>query len=384
MMKDMDRWTALHKACFNGASVEVVKLLLDVGGEDLIAMKDDDGQTALDRYGKLLVPMVKALIDSNPSFATTHNLIKSGELDRLVKHKRPDLYDKFLTHKNNLLDSELETAINAEILEFVDACRSKSISLKKLKSIISSKGIGSLFKKIEGMPEMAIDTLYDSEPSFDVINHLFTIGAVEKFQNNHQDICKKLASYRKHKLDSLVYAAATSGGACPIKRGRLAFVGQGRSGKSSTIASISGEPFDGVLQSTAGAELVDINLNIRDLGMDLLEVNVSSNDHDRSEGWKKAKRDGKGKDRALRAYLTSCEGTLKSASSDNGNSEEERKRVEQRFREKYASNPMMKPVEDECTSYESKNAEDNRPHLSMNLDDILDTAVEPAESRKRK
>ena len=69
-------------------------------------------------------------------------------------------------------------------------------------------------------------------------------------------------------------------------------MGQGRSGKSSTIASISGEPFDGALQSTAGAELVDVNLNIHDLGMDLLEVNVSSNDHDRSEGWKKAKRDG--------------------------------------------------------------------------------------------
>ena len=61
MMKDMDRWTALHKACFNGASVEVVKLLLDVGGEDLIAMKDDDGQTALDRYSKLLIPVVNDL-----------------------------------------------------------------------------------------------------------------------------------------------------------------------------------------------------------------------------------------------------------------------------------------------------------------------------------
>ena len=48
-------------ACLYGASVEVVKLLLDVGGEDLIAMKDDDGQTALDRYSKLLIPVVNDL-----------------------------------------------------------------------------------------------------------------------------------------------------------------------------------------------------------------------------------------------------------------------------------------------------------------------------------
>ena len=85
------------------------------------------------------------------------------------------------------MDSPIKSPEN-EISEFVDACRSRSLSLKTLKSIISSKGIGALFKQMEGIPQLLIDMLYDSGPSFDVVNHLFTIGAIEKFQNNHTEI----------------------------------------------------------------------------------------------------------------------------------------------------------------------------------------------------
>ena len=84
MMKNKIGRTALHWACDKGASVEVVKLLLDVGGEQLIVMKTNDGKTALDNANNNneLLPMMTDLINSNLSFATTHNLIRSGELDR--------------------------------------------------------------------------------------------------------------------------------------------------------------------------------------------------------------------------------------------------------------------------------------------------------------
>lgn len=51
MMKDFDGETALHCACEKGASVEVLKyLLLNVaGGGELLVMKDFDGNTALDK-----------------------------------------------------------------------------------------------------------------------------------------------------------------------------------------------------------------------------------------------------------------------------------------------------------------------------------------------
>ena len=50
MMKDnmIEEWTALHWACYGGASMEVVKILLDAGGDDLIGMKDNNGDTVMD------------------------------------------------------------------------------------------------------------------------------------------------------------------------------------------------------------------------------------------------------------------------------------------------------------------------------------------------
>ena len=48
MMKDKNDWTALHLACFHGASYNIIKMLIDVGGKDLVMAKnDDDGETAL-------------------------------------------------------------------------------------------------------------------------------------------------------------------------------------------------------------------------------------------------------------------------------------------------------------------------------------------------
>jgi len=47
MMKDNDNWTVLHSACIGGASYYIMKMLINVGGKDLIMAKSNGGDTAL-------------------------------------------------------------------------------------------------------------------------------------------------------------------------------------------------------------------------------------------------------------------------------------------------------------------------------------------------
>ena len=42
MATDEDNWTALHWACNNGASVDIIKMLVDIGGEELLMAKNKD------------------------------------------------------------------------------------------------------------------------------------------------------------------------------------------------------------------------------------------------------------------------------------------------------------------------------------------------------
>jgi len=46
-MRDGDVWTALHSACRYGPSYKVIKMLIDVGGKDLVMAKTKYGSTAL-------------------------------------------------------------------------------------------------------------------------------------------------------------------------------------------------------------------------------------------------------------------------------------------------------------------------------------------------
>jgi len=48
MMKDSSKSTALHLACWNRASFDVMKILIDLGGKELLVVaKDKYGDTAL-------------------------------------------------------------------------------------------------------------------------------------------------------------------------------------------------------------------------------------------------------------------------------------------------------------------------------------------------
>jgi ankyrin repeat protein len=47
MMKDNDNWTVLHSACIGGASYNIIKMLIEVDGKDLVMAKNKYGNTAL-------------------------------------------------------------------------------------------------------------------------------------------------------------------------------------------------------------------------------------------------------------------------------------------------------------------------------------------------
>ena len=48
MMTSYSMRTALHNACLYGASFDVIKTLIDVGGTEMVVAKDEDGDTGLD------------------------------------------------------------------------------------------------------------------------------------------------------------------------------------------------------------------------------------------------------------------------------------------------------------------------------------------------
>ena len=65
MAKDQFNQTALHYVCVYGASVDVIKMLVDIGGEELVMAKDKDNWTAMHyacRYGAS-VDIIKMLVD---------------------------------------------------------------------------------------------------------------------------------------------------------------------------------------------------------------------------------------------------------------------------------------------------------------------------------
>jgi len=47
MMKEINDCTALHFACYKGASYNIIKMLIEVGGKDLVMAKSSSGNTAL-------------------------------------------------------------------------------------------------------------------------------------------------------------------------------------------------------------------------------------------------------------------------------------------------------------------------------------------------
>ena len=52
MMIDKSDRTALHDACFNGASYNIIRKLIEVGGKDLVMAKNDNGITLFKKVGK--------------------------------------------------------------------------------------------------------------------------------------------------------------------------------------------------------------------------------------------------------------------------------------------------------------------------------------------
>jgi predicted transcriptional regulator len=67
LAKDKDNWTASHSTCSNGASVDVIKILVDIWGMELVMAKDEYSKTALhfacELYASESVDVIKMLVD---------------------------------------------------------------------------------------------------------------------------------------------------------------------------------------------------------------------------------------------------------------------------------------------------------------------------------
>ncbi len=198
-------------------------------------------------------------------------------------------------------------AIHKDLAQFISILHSdEPVSLENVKSFIASMGVEALF---ESLPYGATQTnplgilcRSKPEPSFQVINYLFSYISVDKsLKEKFPESYERLKSHRERIYRKVVLDTATKGGVCPALRGRIIFVGQGRAGKSSTVGSLCGEEYDGARQSTAGAEVTDVKV-LKELGADISEVGVGTGNDEAC--WKKQRRtDGSGKVRALCGHL---------------------------------------------------------------------------------
>jgi ankyrin repeat protein len=60
MTTNYDSSTVLHSACLHGASYNIIKMLIDVGGKDLVMAKDKGGETTLHHLCRYIVKHTKA------------------------------------------------------------------------------------------------------------------------------------------------------------------------------------------------------------------------------------------------------------------------------------------------------------------------------------
>ncbi|GFH52644.1 hypothetical protein CTEN210_09120 [Chaetoceros tenuissimus] len=85
---------------------------------------------------------------------------------------------------------------------------------------------------------------------------------LERLQGYNNAIIEKgIESYTKKKAK------------VPLMRSKLAVVGRGRDGKTSTINSLKGSPFQSYCESTKGAETSEVD--VREIGIDVTNVEVS-------------------------------------------------------------------------------------------------------------
>ena len=146
-VKDVFEETALHFACRRNATVKIVELLCEVGGQDLIVMKDRHGDTALE-------------------YATKYNAS-----DGLKHYLRGEITSKFC--------KDLRSKPNA-------------LTLLTLESFVKAQGIDALFRTALdddasiGTP-IPIQLMADSIPSVDIIRYLLDEGPVHFGEAEYKD-----------------------------------------------------------------------------------------------------------------------------------------------------------------------------------------------------
>ena len=125
------------------------------------------------------------------------------------------------------------------------------------------------FIRAHGLP---IQNMFQGSNHFKAVNYLHAVmvNSNLKYQDQDQDQLppefaaewNTITTYRNKLLKDEIDAVSKNAGSVPIRRGRLAFVGRGRAGKSSTIRALRGETFDGAMTSTVGIEVADTAVNV--------------------------------------------------------------------------------------------------------------------------
>ena len=174
------------------------------------------------------------------------------------------------------------------------ACNRDNPNLQVVTYLVQTGGEELINKQdIDGYT--ALHTLMSRKPSFETINQLFNAGAMEFIKDKYGDLFKKCTDYRHRLLNDEYAIALKEGGRCPIRRGRVTFLGRGRAGKTSTLRAMRGEPFDGACKSTVGINVSDAN--VREIGMEIT-VNAVSEEAGASV-WKKVDKDDQEKKRSV-------------------------------------------------------------------------------------
>ena len=103
------------------------------------------------------------------------------------------------------------------------ACQ--TLSMDTIQDLIEKNGIDAC-KAVNHYGDTPIHLFYQVKPSFEQINTLFNSGAVDSIKDDHPDLFDKMSSLRSNLLNEEIIAAATAGGCCAMRRGRVTFIGK--------------------------------------------------------------------------------------------------------------------------------------------------------------
>ncbi|GFH61653.1 hypothetical protein CTEN210_18129 [Chaetoceros tenuissimus] len=215
------------------AEYDTIEQMVKIGGQDITFIEDKDGWNVLHWACALRDEAVMKLLVKIGG----RQLVDTLESERLDDNDR-ERFRGFKTQSN------IESALLLH--DYINAIQTSKNEIN--------------------IDEM-LDTILKSEPSYRDVTEIMSIQGIP--YEHHQ----KLQEYNTALLEKELETFTESQEKVPFMRSTITVVGRGRDGKTSTINSLKGLPFQRHCESTKGAETSEVK--VHEVGIHVTNVNAS-------------------------------------------------------------------------------------------------------------